>query len=167
MKKLFYSGTYKTRHELINKENVFEMLKDDIRSKIVGDVKDTVYSSDGVIISKNPNFMYIGGWYYEKEHEGKTTRESVVLEELNQIDRCDIVVANLRSYSAIATITELMYAAMKNKQIVIFCDPKITSYEISGEYWFPIITLKELDKNVEVRYVESDDEIVDYINKIE
>lgn len=45
MIKLFYSGTYCTRHEFINENNVLEMLKDDIRSKIVGDVKSTVYSS--------------------------------------------------------------------------------------------------------------------------
>ena len=55
MIKLFYSGTYKVRHEMINEENVLEMLKDDIRSKIVGNVKDTVYASDGVIIEKNKN----------------------------------------------------------------------------------------------------------------
>ena len=35
---LFYSSTYKVRHELINEDNVLEMLKDDIRSKIVGNV---------------------------------------------------------------------------------------------------------------------------------
>ena len=52
MIKMFYSGTYKVRHELINKDNVLELLKDDIRSKIVGNVKDTVYSSDGVIIRR-------------------------------------------------------------------------------------------------------------------
>ena len=45
MIKLFYSGTYCTRHELINENNVLEMLKDDIRSKIVGNVKETIYSS--------------------------------------------------------------------------------------------------------------------------
>lgn len=45
MIKIFYSGTYCTRHELINKDNISEMLKDDIRSKIVGDVNKTIYSS--------------------------------------------------------------------------------------------------------------------------
>lgn len=45
MIKIFYSGTYCVRHELINKDNVSEMLKDDIRSRIVGDVDKTIYSS--------------------------------------------------------------------------------------------------------------------------
>ena len=163
MIKMFYSGTYQKRHELINKENVCEMLKDDVRCKIVGDVKKTIYSSDGVRVEGNPNILYIGGFYYEKEHPGKTDCENVVIEELGQIDRCDLIVVNLRNYSAIASVTEMIYGAMKNKKIIIFCDPKITSYKISGEYWFPILTAKMLDENVEVRFVESDDEIIEFV----
>ena len=75
---MFYSGTYKVRHELINKDNVLELLKDDIRSKIVGNVKDTVYSSDGVIIKNNKNVMYVGGFYYEKQEIGKSICENVI-----------------------------------------------------------------------------------------
>ena len=166
MIKLFYSGTYKVRHELINKQNVLEMLKDDIRSKIVGNVRDTVYASDGVILNDNKNVMYIGGFYYEKRDESKSVCESVVSEELKQIDRCDIVVANLTKYSAIASITEIIYAALKQKKIVIFCDPKITSYEVEGEYWFPILTCKKLNKNIEIKFVNSENEIINYINKL-
>lgn len=166
MLKIFYSGTYKTRHELINRDNVCEMLKNDVRSKIVGNVKDTIYASDGVIIKKNKNVMYIGGFYYEKEHPGKTECENVVYEELKQIDRCDMVVANLMHYSAIASITELLYAAFKKKKIVIFCDPKITNYEVEGEYWFPILAIKELNENVKVKFIENEDEIIDYIHNL-
>ena len=151
MIKMFYSGTYTVRHELINENNVLEMLKNDLRSKIVGDVKSTVYASNGVVIKENRNVMYIGGFYYEKNKNNKSICESVVDEELKQIDRCDIVIANLTKYSAIATITEIMYAASKNKKIVIFCDPKITSYNVEGEYWFPILTCKKISTNVEVK----------------
>ena len=166
MIKLFYSGTYKVRHEMINEENVLEMLKDDIRSKIVGNVKDTVYASDGVIIEKNKNVMYIGGFYYEKQDKNKTVCENVVSEELKQIDRCDLVVANLTKYSAIASITEIIYAALKQKKIVIFCDPKITSYEVKGEYWFPILTCKQLNKNIEIKFINSEEELIKYINEL-
>ena len=60
---------------MINEKNVLEMLKDDIRSKIVGNVKDTVYASDGVIIengtpdevfsSDNPRMKEFLGKFYE------------------------------------------------------------------------------------------------------
>lgn len=167
MIKMFYSGTYSVRHELINKDNVIEMLKDDLRSRIVGNVEDVVNSSDGVILKSNKNVMYVGGFYYEKEHPNKTNCENVVYEELKQIDKCDLVIANLTKYSAIATVTEILYAAFNNKKIIIFCDSRITSYEVEGEYWFPIIASKELDKNVEVRFIENEDEIIEYINNLE
>ena len=166
MIKIFYSGTYKVRHEFINRDNVCEMLKDDVRSKIVGNVHDTVYASDGVVLESNPDVMYVGGFYYEKENPGKSECENVVYEELKQIDRCDLILCNLTKYSAIASVTELLYAAHHGKRIVIFCDPNITSYQIQGEYWFPILTCKELNDNVEVRFITSEDEIIDYVNNL-
>lgn len=166
MIKLFYSGTYRERHESITRENILEKLKDDVRSKIVGNVKDTVYASNGVVLAENKEVMYIGGFYYEKENPGKSICENVVYEELKQIDNCDIVIANLMNYSAIASITEIIYAAFKKKKIVIFCDPKITSYEVEGEYWFPILAAKQLDDNIEVKFVNHENEIVEYIKHL-
>lgn len=166
MIKMFYSGTYKVRHELINENNVLEMLKDDIRSKIVGNVEDTVYASDGVVIKNNKDVMYIGGFYYEKQDKDKSVCENVVSEELKQIDKCDIVIANLTKYSAIASITEIIYAAFKQKNIVIFCDSKITSYNVEGEYWFPILTCKNLNKNIRIKFVENEEEIINYVKEL-
>lgn len=166
MIKIFYSGTYKVRHELINENNVLKMLKDDMRSKIVGSVKKTVYSSNGVVIKGNKNVMYVGGFYYEKQDKTKTVCENIVNEELNQIDRCDLVIANLTNYSAIASVTEIMYAAFKKKKIVIFCDPKITSYNIEGEYWFTLLACKQINDNIEIKFVDKESDIIDYINKL-
>ena len=167
MIKLFYSGTYNVRHELINEFNALKLLKDDIRTKIVGNVKDFVYASDGVILENNKNVMYVGGFYYEKNKNNKSICESVVEEELKEIDECDILVANLTKYSAIATITEIIYAAFNNKKIVIFCDPNITSYDVEREYWFPILTCKKINKNIEVKFINNEQEIIDYINGLE
>ena len=65
MKKIFYSGTYRVQHRLITEENVKDMLKDDLRSKLVDKIDDVIYASEGVI-TKNPNVTYVGGFYYEK-----------------------------------------------------------------------------------------------------
>ena len=166
MIKLFYSGTYRVRHEKINEDNVFEMLKEDLRSKIVGNVKDVVYASDGVILKNNRNVLYVGGFYYEKQDDRKSVCENVVSEELKQIDQCDLFVVNLTKYSAIASVTELIYAAFRGKKIVIFCDPNMTSFEVTGEYWFPILTAKQIGKNVEVKFVQSEEEIINYIHQL-
>lgn len=120
----------------------------------------------GIVLKNNKSVEYVGGFYYEKEHPGKNTCESVVIEELKQIDNCDIIIANLTKFSAIATVSEILYAAMKKKKIVIFCNPHITSYEVEGEYWFPILTAKELDEDIEIKFIENEEEIINYINKL-
>ena len=50
MIKIFFSSPYNVQHKDINPDNVLEMLGDDIRTKIIGDVKKFVYGSDGVKI---------------------------------------------------------------------------------------------------------------------
>ena len=69
-------------------------------------------------------------------------------------------------YSAIATVTEIMYAAFKNKKIVVFCNPKITNSSIESEYWFPIYSIKKICNNVEIKYISNEEEIVDYVNSL-
>lgn len=167
MIKIFYSGTYKVRHEEINRDNVCEKLKDDVRSKIVGDVNKTIYASDGVVLKNNKNAMYVGGFYYEKQDPTKSVCENVVNEELKQIDSCDLLIANLTKYSAIASITEVIYAAFKQKNIVVFCDPEITSYEVEGEYWFPLLAIQKIDPNVKIKFIKNEDEIIRFVNELE
>lgn len=169
MIKIFYSSPYNVQHKYINPDNAEEMLKTDIRSKITGDVKKFVYGSDGVKIKDNDTVMYLGGFYYEQEKymDGKYGEcENTVKCELEQIDRADIVFVSLLKYSAIASITELLYASFKNKKVVVFCDRNITRFETQYEYWFPILTSMQIDNKIEVIYVESEDEIVNYIKNL-
>jgi hypothetical protein len=167
MLNLFVGSTYKTRHELVTKENVEVLLKDDIRSKIVGNQKLFIYGSKPCVLEINNKIKYMGGFYYEENKDNLTECENVVYSELSQIDKSDLIIIILHNYSAIATITELMYASLKKKKIVIFCDPKITRFEIDGEYWFPIIAAKKINDNIEVIFSEKDSDIIDYIEKLE
>lgn len=168
MIKIFYSSPYNIQHKDITPENVETMLEDDIRSKIIGDVKEFVYGSDGVVIKGNSNVLYLGGFYYEENKflDSKYGEcENTVRCELEQIDRSDIVFVSLLKYSAIASITELLYASFKNKKIVVFCDKNITQFKTEYEYWFPLITAMTIN-DIKIVYVESEDEIVDYINNL-
>lgn len=169
MIKIFFSSPYNIRHKDINFDNVEEMLKDDIRTKIIGNVKDFVYGSEGVKILGNNKVLYLGGFYYEQDkYRGEHGEcENTVRCELEQIDRSDIVMVSLLKYSAIASITELLYASFRNKKIVVFCDKNITQFKVEYEYWFPLITSMYLDKKIEIVYVSCENEIVDYINNLE
>lgn len=166
MIKMFYSGTYPVRHELINESNVCELLKDDIRAKITGSVEGPIYASEGVVLKNNKNVMYIGGFYFEKQDENMSECENIVSEELGEIEKCDLLVANLTKYSAIASITEILYASHIGKKIVVFCDPNVTSFKVEGEYWFSILAAKKMNNNIDIKYVNSEDEIVNYIHNL-
>lgn len=164
MIKLFYSGTYCVQHQYITEENVKEMLKDDIRTKLVDNIDDVIYANDG-IVTKNPNVMYIGGFYYEKGN-AKTTTEKVVNAELAQIDRSDMLVVNLIGHAAIGSVAEIMYAATKGKRMEIFMKDEGNSFEVVGEYWFPLLTLKKMHANFNIHKITDENEIIDYILNI-
>ena len=78
----------------------------------------------------------------------------------------DIVLVSLLKYSAIASITELLYASFKNKKIIVFCDKNITRFETEYEYWFPLITSMIQNNNVQIVYVKNEEEIINYINNL-
>lgn len=164
MTKVFYSGTYSVQHQFITEENVKDMLKDDIRSKLVDKIDDVIYASDGVV-TKNPTVTYIGGFYYEKG-EAETVTEKVVNAELEQIDRADLIVVNLIGHSAIGSVAEIMYAATKGKRMEIFMKDEGNNFEVVGEYWFPLLTIKKMNANFNIHKVNDEQEIIDYILNI-
>ena len=169
MIKIFYSSPYNIQHKDVNLDNAEELLKDDIRSRIIGDVKKFVYGSNGVKIEKNNKVVYLGGFYYEENKflDNKYGNcENTVRCELQQIDKSDIVFVSLLKYSAIASITELLYASFKNKKIVVFCDKNITQFQTEYEYWFPLITAMIIHNDVKIVYVENEEEIIDYIHNL-
>ena len=169
MIKIFYSSAYKVKHENINEENALAMLQSDTRSKIIGDTKQFVYGSDGVILKNNPNVLYLGGFYYEQpkfENCKYGECENTVKNELAQIDEADMVLISLLQYSAIATITELLYASFKKKKTIVFCSKNITQFKTEYEYWFPLITGMTINQDITIKYVKTEDEIVSYINNL-
>jgi nucleoside 2-deoxyribosyltransferase len=131
---------------------------------LVDNIDDVIYANDG-IVTKNPNVMYIGGFYYEKG-DAKTTTEKVVNAELEQIDRSDMLVVNLIGHAAIGSVAEIMYAATKGKRMEIFMKDEGNSFEVVGEYWFPLLTLKKMHANFNIHKITDENEIIDYILNI-
>ena len=165
MKKLFYSSAYNVRHSEITEENVLDKLNDDIRSRMLGDVKKFVYATRSPL-AINPNLFYVGGFYYEKEDPTLSPCENVVKAELDEIEEADVIMASLLKYSSIATVTEIIYAAKSpEKEIIIFCDPEITKLEIPYEYWFSILTAQRMNNKIQIVYVKNEQEILDFIKQ--
>src|SRR5574344_1281031 len=166
---LFFSSKYDVNHSFVNKQNCEILLKNDIRCRLLGDVQKAIWYSNGVEIPGNESLSYVGGFYYEKEiYSSKQFGDcyGVVRNELDEIDKSDIVVVSLIDYSAMGSVSELLYAATKHKKIIIFCNDKITKFEIPYAYWFPILTTMQMTNDVKIIFVKSEDEIIEYIKKI-
>lgn len=165
-KKLFFSSAYNVKHSLITPENAAEMLKDDIRARLVGNVNHFLHPSRTPVVF-NSGLEYIGGFYYEEDIPGCTVCQTVVRRELQQIREADVIMVSLLKYSAIASVTELVYASQfADKKIYVFCDPSVTQFEVPYEYWFPVLTAMSSSLNTEVIFVKSEDDIVEFIKNM-
>lgn len=143
--------------------------ENDFRTKLLQDNnKLNNYNYNSFILDK---YHYIGPFYNEKAGTGDLTStecEQVVNCENNLIDRCDIFMAYLDNEQSPGTITELVYAALNNKKILIFYKPDEKSkYSINTDSWYPIVFSKEKvgNNNINIIPVNSTDDIVTYLQK--
>ena len=66
------------------------------------------------------------------------------------------------------TITELVYASLINKKIIVFYKPDINNkYSINTDAWYPIVFSKEQvgSKNIKIIPVNNSSEIISYLQK--
>ena len=143
--------------------------ENDFRTKLLQDNnKLNNYNYNSFIFDK---FHYIGPFYNEKAGTGDLTNtecEQVVNCENNLIDRCDIFMAYLDKEKSPGTITELVYASLNNKKILIFYKPdENNKYSINTDSWYPIVFSKEKvgNNNIDIIPVNSTDEILAYLQK--
>ena len=143
--------------------------ENDFRTKLLQDNnKLNNYNYNSFILDK---YHYIGPFYNEKAGTGDLTNtecEQVVKCENNLIDKCDIFMAYLDNEQSPGTITELVYASLNNKKILIFYKPDETSkYNINTDSWYPIVFSKEKvgNKNIDIIPVNSTNDIITYLQK--
>ena len=140
----------------------------DFRSKLIGNNKLENYNYNSFILDK---YQYIGPFFNEKASCGNLTNnecEKVVDCENNLIDKCDIFMAYLDEEQSPGTITELVYASLNNKKIIIFYKPdKNNKYSINTDSWYPIVFSKRQvgENNIEIVKVNSPSEIISYLQK--
>lgn len=150
-----------------NNKNGKLSFKNDFRSKLLGNEDKLLdYNFKSYIYDK---YQYLGPFYNEKASNGNLTNtecESVVKCENLLIDRCDIFIAYIDEEKSPGTITELTYAAFKNKKIIVFYKPdKNNKYKIATDSWYPIISAQEVvgKEKIKITPVNNEDEIINIL----
>lgn len=166
--KLFISAAFDSKHGEFSEEEAIYKLQDDVRSKILGDVKFFLRKpKKNKSLSYNPDITYVGGYYYYENYDCSTlgSCNDLIDIQLKELDESDLVVVIIDRYSAISTMSEFLYAAYKNKEIVIFADPDICKLDINSKYWYAIEMAKTLDDNITFINYDDIEDIKTFLKK--
>lgn len=164
--KLFISAAFDSKHKDFYEQEAIYNLRNDIRSKILGDVKYFLNKpkKDRCLLI-NPEITYVGGYYYYDNINANTLEscKDIIDIQLNELDTANLVIVIIDRCSAISTMSELLYAAYKNKEIVIFADPKVCKLDINSKYWYAIEMARTFDDNITFINYDDMNQIIEYL----
>ena len=115
----------------------------DYRAMILNDVEQLLKKGEVILSDK---LIYTGPFYFESD--GMIDKDIVNVEK-QQIESCSIAVFFLENGICPGTISEMVYAAVLKKRMVIFYvkDETETESTLRSPCWYPIIICKELNPN--------------------
>lgn len=148
-------------------------LKNDFRSKMIGESEFLDFNNHSFIKSREGKnlYQYIGPFYNEKASTGDLTSticEEVVRTESLIIDHCDVFAAYLDDDVSPGGISELIYAAFREKDILIFykVEDRI-EYEFQTSNWYPCVSAIQIrgKDHVKLIPVKDKEEMISYLRK--
>lgn len=133
---IYLGGNFKFQY----KEYSVDKLADDYRSHILHDVNKLLHKPKGGLTPLSGDTMYCGPYYF---YEEGTDGANVVKNETGMIDQCTHAVFVIDNTNIPGTITEIVHAAMKDKNIAIFyvkqpLDDGEPEKNICSANWYPI-----------------------------
>ena len=148
MMKTFYFGG---QFNFMYKDFSIENLKNDYRSKILGDYNLWINKPDSSAINISNNIQYVGPFYFT----GNKDSESIVKFESSCIEKASDCVFVLSNKSAPGTITEIIQSVFLKKNIHIFYEKNNVpedevSTKIKNDLWYALIFVQQNSSNVEI-----------------
>ena len=123
-----------------------EKLEEDYRARILRGVTGLLHKPTGGLSSLNKNTMYCGPYYfYEEGADGA----SIVKNEIEMVDRCTHAIFVVDNTNIPGTITEIIHASIKGKDVAIFyvkqpLDEGEPEKDICSANWYPIEFAKKM-----------------------
>lgn len=164
MKKIYFAGKFNLDKD--KSLSLDKRLREDFRSKILGNAKKLTCSDDNLLL--NDKYKYAGPFYCEQASNGDYTSTdcNVVLnEEYKAVSNSDIYIAVFDENFSVGTIVELGWAISQNKKIFIFYKEEDSKYQIKSEYWFAIADALKRGKNVTVYGFDNIGEVLEIIRE--
>lgn len=145
MKRLVYCGG---NFEFQYKDFKPELMKDDYRTHILGDVNGILYQpkNESKTINVCKDVEYVGPFYfYEEGLDGS----NVVSTEIGMVDRCTDAVFLVDNVNIPGTVAEIIHASLLKKNVAIFyvkqpLDEGEPEKDICSANWYPLQFAKQV-----------------------
>jgi hypothetical protein len=136
MKKIYFGGQFRFLYKDASKE----VIKEDFRSKVLGDYQLMLRRPQCGYVQLSPNAQYVGPFYF---YEEGTSAWDIVLNEFSMVERCTDAVFILDNESCPGSISELIHASFLKKNVNIFyvstpIDEGEPENEINSKQWYAI-----------------------------
>lgn len=136
-KKIVYLGG---NFEFQYKDYSVENISTDYRATVLHDVSKLIHEPKDGLVPLSGDTMYCGPYYF---YENGLDGANVVKNEIGMIDKCTHAVFVIDNTNIPGTITEIVHAAMKGKDIAIFyvkqpLDEGEPEKNICSANWYPL-----------------------------
>jgi hypothetical protein len=142
MKKIYFGGNFKFKYT----EYSVEKIANDYRARILGSVDELLHKPADGIYKIGNDIAYCGPFYF---YEEGTDGAGVVRNELEMVDNCTHAVFVVDNTSIPGTVSEIVHASLKHKDIAIFyvkqeLDENEPEKSICSANWYPIEIAKQV-----------------------
>ena len=165
-RKLYFGGQFQFRYE----DYSFDNISKDFRSLILKDPnKFIIRPTEGYHILSE-NILYVGPFYFFDNSYQIPPQDKVVSIEKEAVDNATDCIFVISNSSAPGTITEIIYATLKNKNIVIFYETNHEEGIIKNDLWYALIFAKKYSKHIVLKecdtYKDAVNECLNYVNNL-
>ena len=134
MKKIYFGGQFRFLYKDASKE----VIKEDFRSKVLGDYQLMLRRPQCGYVQLSPNAQYVGPFYFYE----LTSADFIVQTESTAVAESTDCVFVLSNASAPGTVAEIIHATMLKKDVYIFYETNspdgTVDSNIHSDLWYPI-----------------------------
>lgn len=143
-KLIYFGGNFEFQY----KDFKPELMKDDYRAKILGDINKILYQPENTqkIRRLGKCTYYVGPYYF---YENGLDGSNVVKTEIDMVNRCTHAVFLVDNTNMPGTVAEIIHASLIKKKIAIFyvkqlLDEGEPEKEICSANWYPLQFAKQI-----------------------
>lgn len=162
----YFGGQFQFRYE----DYSYDVISKDYRSLILQDPKKFINKPTKGFYHLSDNVLYVGPFYFYDNTYTTPPQDKVVTTESEAVGIATNCVFVLSNGSAPGTVTEIINATLKKKNVIIFYETNNSGDPIQNDLWYALVFAKQNNKNCILKecptYQDAVNECLTYVNNI-